>query len=55
MQWYKKFNSFMVEYGYGRATYDLSVFIKRFHNGNFIIILLYMDDMLIVSHNVKKI
>lgn len=45
----------MVEHGYGRATYDLSVFIKRFHNDNFIIILLYVDDMLIVSHNAKKI
>ena len=54
-QWYKKFDSFMVDHGYDRTTSDHCVFMKRFPNGNFIIILLYVDDMLIVGHNAKKI
>jgi hypothetical protein len=29
--------------------------MKRFVDGNFIFLLLYMDDMLIVGHNSKKI
>ena len=54
-QWYKKFTSFMVEHGYDNTTSDHCVFIKRFHDGNFIILLLYMDDMLNVGHDAKKI
>jgi ATP-binding cassette subfamily B (MDR/TAP) protein 1 len=54
-QWYKKFTSFMVEHGYDKTTSDHCMFIKRFHDGNFIILLLYMDDMLNVGHDAKKI
>jgi ATP-binding cassette subfamily B (MDR/TAP) protein 1 len=54
-QWYKKFDSFMVDHGYARTTSDHCVFMKRFPNGNFIILLLYVDDMLIVDHDAKKI
>jgi ATP-binding cassette subfamily B (MDR/TAP) protein 1 len=54
-QWYKKFDSFMVDHGYARTTSDHCVFMKRFPNGNFIILLLYVDDMLIVGHDAKKI
>jgi len=31
------------------------MFIKRFPNGNFIILLLYMDDIMIFDHDAKKI
>ena len=45
----------MVEHGYDRTTSDHCVFIKRFHDSNFIILLLFMDDMLNVGHDAKKI
>ena len=55
MKWYKNFDSSMVEHGYNMTSYDHCVFMKRFSDGNFNILLLYMDDMLIISHDAKKI
>ena len=54
-QWYKKFDSFMVKHGYDRTTSDHCVFVKKFSDGEFIILLLYVDDMLIVGHDTSKI
>lgn len=54
-QWYKKFDSFMEKHGYGKTTSDHCVFIKKFSDGDYIILLLYVDDMLIVGHDTKKI
>ena len=54
-QWYKKFDSFMVEHGYDRTTFDHCVFVKKFSDGEFIILLLYVDDMLIVRRDTGKI
>ena len=54
-QWYKKFDSFIVEYGYDRIASDHCVFVKKFSNGEFIILSLYVDDMLIVDRDTGKI
>ena len=54
-QWYKKFDSFMVEHGYDRIASDHCAFVKKFFNGEFIILLLYMDGMLIVGRDIGKI
>ena len=54
-QWYKKFDSFMVEHGYDRTAFDHCVFVKKFSDGEFIILLLYVDDMLIVGRDIGKI
>jgi hypothetical protein len=53
--WYKKFDSFMVDHGYDRTTSDHCVFVKKFSDGEFIILLLYVDDMLIVGRDTSKI
>jgi hypothetical protein len=53
--WYKKFDSFMVDHGYDRTTSDHCVFVKKFSNGEFIILLLYVDDILIVGRYTNKI
>ena len=45
----------MVDHGYDKTTSDHCVFIKMFPDKNFIILLMYMDDMLIVGHGAKKI
>ena len=54
-QWYKKFDSFMVKHGYSRTTSDHCVFVKKFLDENFIVLLLYIDDMLIMSQDSSKI
>lgn len=45
----------MINHGYQRTTSDHCVFVKRFDDGEFIILLLYIDDMLIVGQNSEKI
>jgi hypothetical protein len=45
-QWYKKFDSFMVSQNFTRSEYDHCVYFKSF-NGIFIILVLYVDDMLV--------
>ena len=45
----------MMDYNYCRITFNHCMFMKKFFNENFIILLLYMDDMLIVGYDVNKI
>ena len=45
----------MCEQGYKKTTSDHCVFIRNFSNNDFIILLLYVDDMLIVGKDVSKI
>ena len=47
-QWYKKFDSFMMSQEYKRTFADPCVYVRRFHDDKFIILLFYVDDMLIV-------
>ena len=54
-QWYRKFDSFMTDHGYSKTTSDHCVFVKKYPDGNFIIILLYVDDMLIMGQDMSKI
>jgi transposase InsO family protein len=54
-QWYKKFESVMGEQGYRKTTSDHCVFFQRFGDDDFIILLLYVDDMLIVGKNTGRI
>ncbi|KAK6164186.1 hypothetical protein DH2020_001050 [Rehmannia glutinosa] len=54
-QWYKKFDSFMTDHDYNRTSSDHCVFFKKFSDNDFIILLLYVDDMLIIGHDASKI
>ena len=54
-QWYKKFESFMVEHGFQKTQADHCVFLKRYNKGDFLILLLYVDGMLIVGQDTRKI
>lgn len=47
-QWYKKFDSYMIQIGYTRCEYDCCVYVKSL-DGSFIFLLLYVDDMLAES------
>ena len=44
----------MVSQGYTRSEYDHCLYLKRL-NGVFIILVLYVDDMLIVSTSMDEI
>ena len=49
-QWYKNFESVMGEQDYKKTSSDHCVFVHKFSDNNdFIIILLYVDDMLFVG------
>jgi hypothetical protein len=54
-QWYLKFDRFMTEQGYNRCHSDHCVYFKRLENGSYIILLLYVDDMLVVGSNMQDI
>nr|GEV50093.1 retrovirus-related Pol polyprotein from transposon TNT 1-94 [Tanacetum cinerariifolium] len=49
--WYKRFDSFIMSLKYNRLHADPCVYFKRFGNNDFIILLLYVDDMLVASPN----
>ncbi|KAJ0804413.1 putative RNA-directed DNA polymerase [Helianthus annuus] len=54
-QWYKKFESVMGKQGYRKTISDHCVFFQRFGDDDFIILLLYVDDMLIIGKNAERI
>ena len=54
-QWYKKFESVMGEQGYKKTTSDHCLFVQKFSDDDFIVLLLYVDDMLIIGQNVCRI
>ncbi|KAL0404121.1 UNVERIFIED_CONTAM: Retrovirus-related Pol polyprotein from transposon TNT 1-94 [Sesamum radiatum] len=54
-QWNKKFDSCMKRHGYKKTTADDCVYFKKFPDGTFIALLLYVDDMLIVGKDVMKV
>ena len=54
-QWYKKFDSFMMSQKYKRAFVDPCVYVQRFPDDQFIILLLYVNDMLIVGQDAVMI
>ena len=54
-QWYKKFDSFMMNHEYKRTVVDHCVYLKKFPDGKFVILLLYVDDMLIVGQDATMI
>ena len=45
----------MVEHRYDRIAFEHCVFVKKFFDGEFIIFLLYVDDMLIIGRDTSKI
>ena len=53
-QWYKKFGSFMHRIGFKRCKADHCCYVKFFDN-SYVILLLYMDDMLIAGSSIKEI
>ncbi|KAE8721016.1 hypothetical protein F3Y22_tig00017599pilonHSYRG00003 [Hibiscus syriacus] len=44
IQWYKRFDSYMIKIGYKRREYDCCVYVKSLDDGSFIFLLLYRDS-----------
>ncbi|CAM8972377.1 unnamed protein product [Rhodiola kirilowii] len=53
-QWHKKFDSFMKKAEFSRCEADHCCYVKRYKN-SYIILLLYVDDMLIAGANWNEI
>ena len=53
-QWYKKFDGFICNNGFIRSNMDHCCYFKRFDNC-YIILLLYVDDMLIAGSSMVEI
>ena len=45
----------MMEHRFQKTQADHCVFVKRYEEGDFLILLLYVDDMLIVGQDTRKI
>ena len=45
--WYKRFDSFILSLRYNTPNSDHCIYYKRFKGDDFIILLLYVDDMLV--------
>jgi len=54
-QGYKKFESVMIQQWFRKTTFDPCVFVQKLSNTDFIILLLYVDDMFIIGHNLSRI
>jgi hypothetical protein len=54
-QWYKMFDSFMVSQNFLRSEYNHCVYFESLENGTFIILVLYVDDMLVASQSMVEI
>jgi len=48
-QWYVKFDRFMAEHNFTQCELDPCVYYKRLPNAEFVILLLYVDDMLVAG------
>ncbi|KAH9678883.1 Integrase catalytic domain-containing protein [Citrus sinensis] len=53
--WYKRFDSFIMSLGYNRLSSDHCAYYKRFEDNDFIILLLYVDDMLVAGSNKDRV
>jgi hypothetical protein len=42
---------FILAHGSSRSNYDHCIYLKQFPNGSFVYILLYVNDILIASHD----
>nr|GEU29048.1 Gag-Pol polyprotein [Tanacetum cinerariifolium] len=53
--WYKRFDSFIRSLEYNRLHADPCAYFKRYGNDDFIILMLYVDDMLVAGPNKDRI
>ena len=50
-QWYKRFDTYMIQLEYNRSPYDCCVYHNKATNGSFIYLVLCVNDMLIAAEH----
>ncbi|GJY33134.1 retrotransposon protein, putative, ty1-copia subclass [Tanacetum coccineum] len=55
MQWYRRFDEYMLSNGFKRSSYDSCVYYRSYAPGEYIYLLLYVDDMLIACKSKAEI
>ncbi|MCO5549306.1 hypothetical protein L7F22_002774 [Adiantum nelumboides] len=53
--WYHKFHRFMLFQGYKRSEFDHCLYTKQAKDGSWLLLILYVDDMLIAGKHLEKI
>ncbi|CAM8923992.1 unnamed protein product [Rhodiola kirilowii] len=53
--WYRRFDEFMINCGFKRSDFDWCIYSKHVQGESEIYLLLYVDDMLIASHDITAI
>ncbi|CAM8974914.1 unnamed protein product [Rhodiola kirilowii] len=53
--WYRRFDEFMINCGFKRSDFDWCIYSKHVQGESEIYLLLYVDDMLIASHDINAI
>ena len=54
-QWYKRFDTFMLKQEFNCSSYDPFLYFKGHDVLNCVFLLLYVDDMLIISKSMSKV
>ncbi|GJV90022.1 retrotransposon protein, putative, ty1-copia subclass [Tanacetum coccineum] len=54
-QWYRRFDEYMLSNGFKRGNYDSCVYYRSYAPGEYIYLLLYIDDMLIACKSKAEI
>ena len=54
-KWYLKFDKFLHEHGYSRFHSYHCIYFKRLANDNYIILFLYVDDILVARSKMDHI
>nr|GEW47634.1 retrotransposon protein, putative, Ty1-copia subclass [Tanacetum cinerariifolium] len=54
-QWYKRFDEYILSNGFKRSSYDICVYYRSYAPGEYIYLLLYVDDMLIACKSKAEI
>ena len=52
-KWYQKFDTFMHSQDFKRSNEDSCPYVRKFRDGQLIMLILHVDDMLIVGHSQK--
>jgi hypothetical protein len=52
--WYLDINAYLIEIGFTKSEVDECIFIKKWDDKNFMFILLYVDDLLVMTNSMEK-
>ncbi|VVA25187.1 Hypothetical predicted protein, partial [Prunus dulcis] len=52
--WFKRFSDFLLQLGFQESRCDYSLFVYK-HNGVFLVLLIYVDDILVTGNNSSQV